>query len=408
MVNESRVATRVSKPESAGPSQIDSLDGLRAAAAVMVLTTHVAFHTGLVTRPIVGPLTSRLDFGVCLFFFLSGFLLYRPWALAAQGDRPVPSVRAYLRKRWARVYPAYVVVVVVVLSWYPPSATSDVDVWVRYLTFTQIYAPGYERQGLTQMWSLALEVAFYLALPIIAHVATRRRGQRSVVRQSAVLGAMVLVAVAFNVLRAWTDWLPDDIAGYWLPAHLDWFAGGMLLALVSVSVAGDQPRPRWFDRLTGLAGDWGTWLIVAGCAFLLAATPLAGPLTPFDPDFAWYTTGPWHVVIKPLLYGVCAFALMVPLTLESAANPYARALSGPGIRWLGRISYGIFLWHLVLLGAISSALGIAVFSGWFWLLWPLTLASTVAVAWVSWSLLERRLIRWSTRNRPSPGVHRPT
>jgi peptidoglycan/LPS O-acetylase OafA/YrhL len=151
-----------------------------------------------------------------------------------------------------------------------------------------------------------------------------------------------------------------------------------------------------------LADEWVTWLIVAGLLFVLAATPLAGPLTPFDPDFTQYSTGPWHVVIKPLLYGLCALALLVPLTLSNASSPYATVLALPGMRWLGRISYGIFLWHLVLLGSISSALGIGVFSGWFWLLWPLTLIFSVAVAWVSWTGLERRFISWSTRFRPGP------
>lgn len=408
MVNELRAAAPIPKPQSGDQAHLVALDGLRAIAALMVLTTHVAFHTGLVTRPIVGPWTARLDFGVCLFFFLSGFLLYRPWVAAALGDRPAPPVRAYLRKRWARVYPAYFIVVMVVLGWYPPSDTSDIDVWVRYLTFTQVYAPGYERQGLTQMWSLSLEVAFYLALPLLAYVATRRRGEKAVVRQVAVLATMLLTSLAFNSVRAWTDVLPNDIAGYWLPAHLDWFAGGMLLALISVSVATDHPRPRWFDRLSELAGEWVTWLIVAGCIFLLAATPLAGPLTPFDPDFASYSTGPWHVVIKPVLYGLCALAILVPLTLSRASSPYATALSAPGMRWLGRISYGIFLWHLMLLGGISSALGIEVFTGWFWLLWPSTLICSIAIAWVSWTLLERRFISWSTRMRPGPPARQHT
>lgn len=399
MVNEMRAAPRISTPEPVGRAQIDSLDGLRALAALMVLTTHVAFHTGLVTQGAIGAMASRLDLGVCVFFLLSGFLLYRPWARAGLTTQPAPPVVGYLRKRWARIYPAYAVVVVVVLSWYPPSATSDAEVWARYLTFTQIYAPGLELQGLTQMWSLAVEVSFYLLLPLIAYAASGRRGRSSVGRQLTVLGAMAAISLGFNSLRAWTELVPRDIAGYWLPAHLDWFAGGMLLALVSVSIRDGVPGPAWFDRLSRLASDWGTWLLGAGCFFLLSATPLAGPLTPFDPAFESYSAGPWHVVIKNLLYGLCALCLMVPLTLAQRPNPYAAALSGRTMRWLGRISYGIFLWHLVLLGSLSTALGIPVFTGWFWVLWPLTLLCTVAVSWVSWVALEQHLIGWAARTR---------
>ena len=76
---------------SAGARRLSALDGLRGLAALGVLTTHVAFHTGAVKAPVFGPIVSRLDVGVCLFFLLSGFLLYHPWARAAIAATPAPD-----------------------------------------------------------------------------------------------------------------------------------------------------------------------------------------------------------------------------------------------------------------------------------------------------------------------------
>lgn len=399
MALQMRATTRQNGQSAGSIGQIPALDGLRGIAALMVLTTHVAFHTGVAVRPVIGPLTSRLDFGVCLFFLLSGFLLYRPWSRAAVAGRRGPSVRDYARKRFARVYPAYLVVVVVVLGFYAPAQPVTAEVWARYLTLTQVYASGMERRGLTQTWSLAMEVAFYLVLPVLAHLATRTAPRsRAVHRQLAVLAAMVVAAVAFNAVRAWGSVLPADVVGYWLPTHLDWFAAGMLLATIRVAVDADAARPAWFDRLVELSRDWGSWLVAAVLLYTLALTPLAGPLTAFDPITS-FTTGPWFLILKNTLYGACAFALMAPLVLTRADHPYARVLSHPAARWLGMVSYGVFLWHLVLLGQISIWLGIEPFRGWFWVLWPLTVAASITAAWISWHLLERRWIAWSLRPR---------
>ena len=61
------------------------LEGMRAVAALGVLTTHVAFQTGAVALPVIGPILGRLDLAVALFFALSGFLLWRPWGASAHG-----------------------------------------------------------------------------------------------------------------------------------------------------------------------------------------------------------------------------------------------------------------------------------------------------------------------------------
>ena len=71
------------------PARLPALDALRAVGAAAVVGTHVSFATGATADPRWGGLLSRLDVGVAIFFVLSGFLLFRPYAhAAAHGARP--------------------------------------------------------------------------------------------------------------------------------------------------------------------------------------------------------------------------------------------------------------------------------------------------------------------------------
>ena len=107
-----------------------------------------------------------------MFFALSGFLLWRGHAAAARGLRPSPPTGHYLRSRIVRIMPGYLVAVVVILALLP-DAKADLTVWLANLSLTQIYVPLTLTAGLTQMWSLSVEVAFYLALPVLALLARR-------------------------------------------------------------------------------------------------------------------------------------------------------------------------------------------------------------------------------------------
>jgi peptidoglycan/LPS O-acetylase OafA/YrhL len=96
---------------------------------------------------------------------LSGFLLSRDFL---DRDRFNSSfLRAYAIKRLARIYPVYVVAVVLAMTLVDANSSLGVRDWVRHLTLTQIYAGPELPEGLTQMWSLATEAAFYLLLPAL-------------------------------------------------------------------------------------------------------------------------------------------------------------------------------------------------------------------------------------------------
>lgn len=145
---------------------------MRACAAVGVVVTHVAFQTGH-SSGVGGRLFGRFDLAVAVFFAVSGFLLWRGHAAAARDLRSHPRTGPYLRSRVARIMPAYVVAVVVILSLLPDADHASLTVWLANLTLTQIYVPLTLTGGLTQMWSLSVEVAFYAALPVLALLGRR-------------------------------------------------------------------------------------------------------------------------------------------------------------------------------------------------------------------------------------------
>ena len=379
------------------------LDGYRAIAAFMVLTTHVAFNTGEIRTPVLGPLLGRMDFGVTLFFLLSGFLLYRPWARAAMTATSGPAVGGYALRRAARILPAYWAMVIFTLLLLPEIQPVRWQAWPVHLGLLHIYVPGFTLEGLTQTWSLATELAFYILLPVIAWIAGRRgRGNpdASARFQLTVLAVAVLIAWTFTILRVTGALGSSTITGYWLPGFLDWFAIGMAAAVIQVRLSkGDAPA--WMLSVRQVAQATGWCLVIAAGLAVIAATPIAGPLT-FDP------AEPNSLVIKHVLYGVIAAFLLLPGFLgigdtSDGVPPHswwAAILANPIVVYLGTISYGVFLWHLVLLRFIQNALGLQVFSGGFWIVWPLVVLASIAVASASWFILERPILAWAHRRTP--------
>lgn len=369
------------------------LDGYRALAATSVVATHVGFQTGAALHGPWAGLLSRLDFGVTVFFLLSGFLLYRPIAAAHLEDRPGPAVRPYLWRRFLRIMPAYWLAVLgaaVILT-----ANHGVPAWrwVEQALFVQVYRPDQLLPGLTQMWSLATEVAFYAFLPVFAVVVTHLGGadpRARLNRQLVALGVLCLVSWGY---RIGIFWIGMDSGGAlsWLPAYLDWFAVGMALAVVRVHLtrtpASQWGAWRWVSDAGALPGA--CWLV--GLSVLwLATTSVAGPLDLTNPTLG-------ESSLKHALYAVAALFLLLPGVFASGPPSLIRGVLGsPVLRWLGLVSYGIFLWNVTFVSVALTVLGVPLFGGRFALVLVVTYALTVATAAISWSVVERPALRLRT------------
>jgi len=378
---------RVTMAEQIGGrrSFLPAVEGMRACAAIGVVVTHVAFQTGH-TEGVDGRFFGRFDLAVAVFFALSGFLLWRGHAAAARGLREVPPTGHYLRSRLVRILPGYLVAVVVIMLLLPDSV-ADVTVWLANLTLTQIYVPLTLTAGLTQMWSLSVEVSFYLALPFLALLA----------RRLPVAARIPVIAATAAASLLWVYIPFDPASGHnlwnWPPAFFSWFAAGMLLAELTVMPVG------WAHRM---ARHRVLMAAIAVTAFAIAASPLAGR-EGLQPG----TVG--QVTLKTAMGAVVAGALLAPLVLDRADTPH-RILGSRVMVTLGRWSYGLFIWHLAALAMVFPLIGEFAFSGHMAVVLPLTLVFGFAIAAVSYALVEspcrEALRRWEIR-RATPAHHAP-
>ncbi len=363
-----------------------TLNAVRAVGALGVVATHTSFDTGEALRGAHGAFLSRLDFGVALFFVLSGFLLSRPYFLARIVGAAPPSYRHYLWKRGLRILPLYWVTVVAAMLVLLSNHGAGVGTWVRNLTLTQIYHDGLLSLGLTQMWSLCTEVLFYLVLPLLTLMLLGRRGPLSPRRT---LVGLVLLAAGGIVWQTLVAPVSDPTHQHyhqWLPGFLPWFAVGMLFAFASVEHARAGAGSRWHLLERWGSDLFGSWLIGLA-AFAIACTPVAGPRFLVPPT-------QWEAFAKVALYTVSAAFLVLPLVFgPERAGVARRFLASPAMTWLGEISYGIFCLHLLVLRAVMNALDVRVFSGSFQTVFILTVAGTIGLAAISFYVLERPFLR---------------
>ena len=354
----------------AGPDRVASLTGIRAVAALLVVATHAAYTTGKYIEGYFGLFCSRMEMGVPIFFVLSGFLLFGPWVKAVATGAAAPSVRRYAWHRVRRIMPAYAVTVVVayVLYHFRHAQPNPGHTWIgflRNLSLTQIYTDqymySYIHQGLTQMWSLAVEAAFYVVLPLLAWLllAVLCRGRW---RPMVLLGGLLLltaVTPAWLIFVHTVDGLPDG-ARLWLPTYLLWFVGGMLLAVLAVM---------------GVRCYAFAVIPVAAVSYFIASTPIAG-----EPTTSPYALAP--AVWKAVFYAVIATLAVAPLALHDRGW-YARLLASRPMVFLGEISYEIFLIHLLTMEVVMvEILHFHVYTGSMPLLFVATFVVTVPLAWL--------------------------
>ncbi|MCE1178619.1 MAG: acyltransferase [Micrococcales bacterium] len=393
---------RIVRPVLQQPSHggFPALDGLRAVAVLAVVVTHAAFWTGRYERGPGVAILARMDVGVAVFFVISGFLLVRPWLVAASRDHgAMPSLKVYAARRVARILPAYWVAVTAAMVLLPRNREKAEAIdWVRHLTLTQIYRYGWVRDGLTQTWSLCTEVAFYAVLPLLGLLVAWlvvRRGGWSPWPGLAVAAALALIPLPwYKAIHP----APSESflsAPMWLPGYLGWFAAGMALAVVEVHLSSGHAHPssRWWLAEDLARHPFTCWAVSA--AFLVAAlSTAAGPRAVGETSAA-------QAVIKSYLYLGFAAALVWPAVM-GRSRPVMTALANAPMRYLGDISYGVFLYHLVVLEGVMNLLGNPVFGGSALPVLLLTLAGTIPLAALSYRYLELPIIRAARRKVRSP------
>jgi peptidoglycan/LPS O-acetylase OafA/YrhL len=370
-----------------GHPRFPHVDGLRALAALGVVAVHVSALAGITASSWLGAYTARLNVGVAIFFCVSGFLLYRPFAAAAHAARPRIRTGEYLRRRALRIVPAYWLALTV-LAIYPGLPGVFTRDWWIYYGFGQIYQVRTTLGGISPAWTLCVEVTFYLVLPLYAALAARAtRGMPSAVaarRELWALAALSLVSLGFRAVLFGHP--RGHVAISTLPGMVTWFAGGMALAVLSVRAElGAAP-----GRVSALARrPWLPWL-AALVLFWVTATRIGAPRT-YDPaDYTGLGFAAEHV-----LYAAIAALVVLPAVLGAGERGARRVLSTRVLAAIGVVSYGLFLWHLPLLVALRDDGGV---TGWLGLA-VLGLAASLACATLSYVLVERPALRRKERSR---------
>ncbi|MFY0405752.1 acyltransferase family protein [Solicola sp. PLA-1-18] len=358
------------------------LDTLRAIAALAVVVTHVGFQTGFYGSGALGAAVAHLDLGVAVFFVLSGFLLTRPYLVAAHGGRPADRAGRFYVKRALRIVPVYAVSVVAALVLLDQPRPVTPELLLRHATFTQVYSAEGLPAGLTQMWSLATEVAFYVLLPVLCWLATRPLARR-------LPRVPLACAMAVGVSVAWNAGLGSVVGGQaqpnlWLPAFAGWFAVGIALAWVTV-VPSAKSRP-WVATVLVAARRPGACWLLALAIFVVVCTPVGGPLGLILAD-------PSQAVARNLAYTAISGLVVLPAVLGPTTGVYARAFALPVLRHLGHISYSVFCCHLIVLDLAFELMGTEPFRGGFWAVLAVTVLLSVAVSEVLYRVVERPALR---------------
>jgi peptidoglycan/LPS O-acetylase OafA/YrhL len=376
---------------------------MRGIAALSVVAYHVSFSFGYPRSTLLGYLLQRVTgpqvIAVIVFFLISGFVLYRPFAEARYHGRSMPALVPYAVRRVTRIVPAYWVALAIVTALLSLHYVVTPGGIVRYFGFAQIYARwSIARGGIQPAWTLCVEVTFYAALPLLT-IAIRRlgRGRSFLASELAVCAAMTVVSVVWQVLvfaqlSVTNGWLNSALS--WLPSTLGLFAAGMALAAVSVSVEhAHQEAPP--VRIVARA-PWLCWLLAAAVFYGIGQMA----------SLASENFELWFILAQ-LLKTLGAALLLVPLIFGTSTRNWMRRLLGtrPFI-FVGAISYGVYLWHDPLLGKLAPRL---VPHGELFTLAALS-AVTVTVASLSYYCVERPAQalarRWLARRRAAAELQR--
>jgi peptidoglycan/LPS O-acetylase OafA/YrhL len=354
--------------------RFENVNLLRAFAATAVVVYHVIVYANWTDFPSAGPLVAfRIGWiGVDLFFVISGFVITRS-ALALWRQDPAAFAGRYWARRGARIVPLYVLTCALWIllfrrNWFDESATRLLWQIGAHLTFTHTFWPFTYDSIDGVNWTLGLEMQFYLLVALLVPWIARTPGWRIWV-------AGILVAWAWRgaMFHFFGHYEPNRLFTrvMQLPGALDEFGAGIFLAKLL------DRRPVPSPREGAL---WSLGAVATGAACFGLYWPNAGYW-----DLPAMVTF-WRTSLGAFFLCVVAAAVRLPtVAWRWPLRP---------VRYLGEVSYGIYLWHLF---AIEVCLWLGDLAPMRFL--AVTLGLTVLVAAVSWHFFEKPILEIGRRYR---------
>ena len=343
----------------AGPQRgIPSLDGLRAFSILFVIASHLILLPGAARLP--EPFAAFGNFGVRVFFVISGFLI-TSLLVREKDEAGSIDLRRFWYRRAMRIFPPYFVFLAAVALFMSSGVLPQADVrWWPALTYTS----NYFHVGawfIAHSWSLSVEEQFYLCWPLVIAFASRRTALRV---------ALTVIALApfirVGIFVATRDY---DAAQNW---DFDFIAAGCALALAAPTLARSE-----------------LWIALNRAPRLVAAC-----LAVVFLHLAFSHSHRWVFVVEilaELTIEAVVIAAALAWCVQRPDTLVGRLLNAPPVRWIGLISYSLYLWQQVFFRPSGTLTPVQ------------AAAATLLVSMLSYYLIERpalrargRLERWWT------------
>ncbi len=406
IIPEPSPSATTSLAESTSDKQIPVLDGVRAIACLGVLSFHLTGEAGnqRIWKPLHGVydvpgllayLAATLGCagysGIILFFLLSGFLLFLPYAKALLFESPWPGLRRFYLRRIFRILPGYYAAIFLMILFFHPEFLHSShwhDIWL-FLTFSM----GYHLSGQLNwlFWTLAVEFQFYLLLPILAWLFSLIVRRGTLHQRLLKLTLCLSVMVAWGLLtRYWGIYIaPTSKLDFLIPhtvskalapliygdagqfsdagqlsnegKYFEVFAIGMLIGMVYTYTRYAASAEPWRIRM----GRLSPLMFTTGLAFLFFLSfcffyiyyyiaertdqsffpthPKVHVVLTFLTSMVLRHWAEWHTLAYALGYGLCMLALLYgSLRLK---RPFESSV----LRWVASISFSLYMWHFNLM-----------------------------------------------------------
>jgi peptidoglycan/LPS O-acetylase OafA/YrhL len=346
---------------------LPTLDGWRAIAIAAVLLDHVA--SGFHRQASWHPLLQTGANGVSLFFAISGFLICSRLLEEEQLFGSI-SLKGFYIRRACRILPAAFtyLLVLALLAAGAVVVVTPLEWWSCVLFFRNYLPPVWIRAGwggyTIHYWSLAIEEHFYLLWPALLAFSGRVRARY--------LATGLATAVA--VWRTWDfhhQWLNRYLPDLLFPSRTDVRLDGLLLGCLAALVLAEPRWRAWMERRFNTGVFW-----VFAIAYVL-----------------------FQVVPRRHIYSIWESMLLAALVAGTVLRPagiVGRLLENPAMKWVGRLSYSLYLWQeLFLIPGASYPLSLLQ-------RFPLNLGMVFLMAALSYELVERPMIRLGHHLAPPP------
>ncbi|GCE14108.1 acyltransferase family protein [Tengunoibacter tsumagoiensis] len=355
-------------------NSVGVLDGVRAVAILTVVFYHISVKASLISIPWINYKLKMAIYngyaGVTLFLVLSGFLLFLPYSKSLLFDNDWPSVRSFYLRRALRIIPGYYLTLFLVVmlagsSYLQPIHWKELALFLVFFmdssqkTFQHLDAP---------FWTLAVEWQFYMVLPWIA-LAMRFFVQKGSLRQRiwklvACLCLLVLWGVTTRYYGNIATQYPNNTHG--LPAtvfrvivaltygcggigihgkFMEDFAVGMIVAVIYTLARNSMPNS-FFNRFLRLLSPW-LFLGSLGWLFAMVLWSNGGLFPNVTNSFTTWFYGDGQVTFHELGFAIGYATFMFSILF--GGKILTRIFEWNPLRWIGLISFSIYMWHIPLL-----------------------------------------------------------